>query len=82
MIVMTTRWSSAQLEKKKEKNKKQVDRGKGINRFLFYTQDTIEGVSDLGSIVVLWRGEFHGWNGYQVSLGEFIWAYALGPSVS
>jgi hypothetical protein len=28
-----------------------------IGPFLFYTQDTIEGVRDLGSIVVLLRGE-------------------------
>jgi hypothetical protein len=41
------------MEKKKEKNKNKLIKGKGINRFLFYTQDTIEGVSDLGSIVVL-----------------------------
>jgi hypothetical protein len=55
---------------------------KASNRFLFYTQDIIEGVSDLKSIVVLLRGKIVSKNGYQVPLVEFIWAYALGPSVS
>ena len=41
------------LEKKKEKNKNWVIKAKVYDRFLFYTQDTIEGVSDLGSIAVL-----------------------------
>jgi hypothetical protein len=45
------------LENKKEKNKNGL-RAKVyvIGPFLFYTQDTIEDVSDLGSIVVLLRG--------------------------
>ena len=41
------------LEKKKEKNKNRVIKAKVYDRFLFCTQDTIEGVSDLGSIAVL-----------------------------
>ena len=42
------------LEKKKEKNKKTKKiKAKVYDRFLFCTQDTIEGVSDLGSIAVL-----------------------------
>ena len=41
------------LEKKKEKNKNRDDWGKGYDRFLFCTQDTIEGVSDLGLIAIL-----------------------------
>jgi hypothetical protein len=52
MMVLTTR-SRAQLEKEEREKQKQVDQGKGINRFLFCTQDTIEGMSDLGSIAVL-----------------------------
>jgi hypothetical protein len=64
--------------KEEREKQKQVDQGKVIIRFLFYIQDTIEGVSDLGSIVVLWRGEFHGWNGYQVPLGVIIHALHLG----
>jgi hypothetical protein len=48
---------------------------------LFCTQDTIEGVSDSGLIAVLLRGESYGLIGYQVPLGEFIHAYALGPRV-
>jgi hypothetical protein len=38
---------------KRREKQKQVDQGKGINKFLFCTQDTIEGVSDLGSIAIL-----------------------------
>ena len=41
------------LEKKKEKNKNRVIKAKVYDRFLFCTQDTIEGVSDLRSIAVL-----------------------------
>ena len=41
------------MEKKKEKNKSEMIKAKVYNRFLFYTQDTIKGVSDLGSIAVL-----------------------------
>jgi hypothetical protein len=42
------------LEKKKEKNKNKLIKVKvSLGRFLFCTQDTIEGVSDLGLIVVL-----------------------------
>jgi hypothetical protein len=42
------------LEKKKEKNKNGLKaKVYVIGSFLFYTQDTIEGVSDLGSIAVL-----------------------------
>jgi hypothetical protein len=43
------------LEKKKEKNKKNRLQAKvyAIEPFLFCTQDTIEGVSDLRSIAVL-----------------------------
>ena len=42
------------LEKKKEKNKKpRRSRQRYMIGFLFCTQDTIEGVSDLGSIAVL-----------------------------
>jgi hypothetical protein len=44
------------LEKKKEKNKKLKTKVK-LDRSLFVcTQDTIEGVSDLGLIAVLLRG--------------------------
>jgi hypothetical protein len=39
------------LEKKKAKTK--MIKAKVYDRFLLCTQDTIEGVSDLGSIVVL-----------------------------
>jgi hypothetical protein len=39
--------------KEEREKQNQVDQDKGINRFLFCTQDTIEGVSDLGSIVIL-----------------------------
>jgi hypothetical protein len=54
------RLSSAHyLEKKKEKNKNRLKtKIYMIGLFLFYTQAIIEGVSDLGSIVVLLRGEF------------------------
>jgi hypothetical protein len=84
MMKVTKRWSSAlHLEKKKEKNKNGLKaKVYVIVLFLFCTQDTIEGVSDLGSIAVLWREEFHDWKDYQVPLSEYIWAYALGPSVS
>jgi hypothetical protein len=44
------------LEKKKEKNKKLKAKVKLDRSFLVCTQDTIEGVSDLGLIVVLLRG--------------------------
>jgi hypothetical protein len=40
------------LEKKKEK-KTRLIKTKVSNRFLFCTQDTIEGVSDFGSIAIL-----------------------------
>jgi hypothetical protein len=52
---VTKRWSSAShLEKKKEKNRNGLKaKVYVIGPFLFYTQDTIEGVSDLGLIVVL-----------------------------
>jgi hypothetical protein len=53
MMVLTTRWSRAQLGKEEREKQKQVDQGKGIIRFLFCAQDIIEGVSDLGSITVL-----------------------------
>ena len=46
------------LEKKKEKIKTEMIKAKVYDRFLFCTQDTIEGVSDLGSIAILLRGEF------------------------
>jgi hypothetical protein len=64
--------------KEEREKQKQVDQGKCINRFLFCTQDTIEGISDLKLIAVLLRGEFHGWNGYQVPLGDIIHALHLG----
>jgi hypothetical protein len=61
------------LAKKKEKNKNELKANVYmLGPFLFCTQDTIEGVSDLGWIAVLLRGEFLGQNGYQVPLGEFI----------
>jgi hypothetical protein len=42
------------LKKKKEKNKNRLKaKVYVIGPFLFCTQDTIEGVSDLGSIVIL-----------------------------
>ena len=41
------------LEKKKEKTKTEMIKVKVYDRFLFCTQDIIEGVSDLGSIAVL-----------------------------
>ena len=41
------------LEKKKEKNKTRLIKVEVSNMFLFCTQDTIEGVSDLGLIAVL-----------------------------
>jgi hypothetical protein len=39
--------------KRKTKTKTEMIKAKVYDRFLFYTQDTIEGVSDLGSIAVL-----------------------------
>jgi hypothetical protein len=49
------------LKKKKEKNKNGLKaKVYVIEPFLFCTQDTIEGVSDLGSIVVLLRGNILG----------------------
>jgi hypothetical protein len=49
------------LEKKKEKNKNGLKaKVYVIGPFLFCTQDTIEGVSDLESIAVLLRGEIFG----------------------
>jgi hypothetical protein len=44
------------LEKKKEKNKKLKAKVKLDRSFLVFSQDTIEGVSDLGSIAILLRG--------------------------
>jgi hypothetical protein len=44
------------LEKKKEKNKKLKAKMKLDRSFLVCTQDTVEGVSDLGLIIVLLRG--------------------------
>jgi hypothetical protein len=44
------------LEKKKEKNEKLKIKVKFNRSFLVCTQDSIEGVSDLGLIVVLLRG--------------------------
>ena len=41
------------LEKKKKRIKTEMIKAKVYNRFLFCTQDTIEGVSDLGSIAIL-----------------------------
>ena len=41
------------LKNKKEKNKTKKIKANVYDRFLFCTQDTIEGVSDLGSIDVL-----------------------------
>jgi hypothetical protein len=46
--------------KKRKRKIKKVDQGKGVNRFLFCTQDTVEGVSDLGLIAVLLRVKFLG----------------------
>jgi hypothetical protein len=49
------------LEKKKEKNKNGLKaKVYVIGSFLFCTQDTIEGVSDLGLIAVLLRVEILG----------------------
>ena len=45
------------LEKKKEKNKRAQGKGINLRAILFWTQDTIESVSHLGSIAVLLRGE-------------------------
>jgi hypothetical protein len=44
------------LEKKKEKNKKLKAKMKLDRSFLVCIQDTVEGVSDLGLIIVLLRG--------------------------
>ena len=41
------------LERRKRKIKTEKIKAKVYDRFLFCTQDTIEGVSDLGSIAVL-----------------------------
>ena len=41
------------LEKKKEKNKKLKKMYNWLRSFLVCTQDTIEGVSDLGLIAIL-----------------------------
>jgi hypothetical protein len=47
------------LEKKKEKNKNGLKaKVYVIGPFLFCTQDTIEGVSDLGSIAVYKEGKY------------------------
>jgi hypothetical protein len=49
------------LEKKKEKSKNGLKaKVRAIGPFLFCIQDTIEGVSDLGSIDILQRGEIFG----------------------
>jgi hypothetical protein len=49
------------LEKKKDKNKNRLKaKAYVIGPFLFYTQDTIEDMSDVGSIAVLLRGEILG----------------------
>ena len=41
------------LEKKKKRIKTEMIKAKVYDRFLFCTPDTIEGVSDLGSIAIL-----------------------------
>jgi hypothetical protein len=51
--------SSFRKEKNKNKNGLKA-KVYVIRLFLFCTQDTIEGVSDLGSIVVLLRGKILG----------------------
>jgi hypothetical protein len=58
VIEMTKRrLSASHLEKKKEKNKNGFKaKVYVIGSFLFCTQDTIEGVSDLESIAVLLKG--------------------------
>jgi hypothetical protein len=48
------------LEKKKEKNKTRLIKINVSNVFLFCTQDTAEGVSDLGLIAVLLRKKILG----------------------
>jgi hypothetical protein len=51
---MKWRWSSFNLEKKKEKNKNGLKaKVYWYESFLVFTQDTIEGVSGLGLIAVL-----------------------------
>ena len=47
MMIKCSTW------KRKRKTKTGLIKAKVSNRFLFCTQDTIEGVSDLGSIAVL-----------------------------
>jgi hypothetical protein len=68
-------------EKKKEENKIGSRKRYTIRAILVWTHDTIEGVSHLGSIAVLLKGEFRQNYGCQVPLGDVDHAYALGPSV-
>ena len=48
MMIKCSTW-----KRRKRKTKTEMIKAKVYDRFLLCTQDTIEGVSDLGSIVVL-----------------------------
>ena len=53
-VMATKRWIKCFIFGKEEREKQKWTQGKGIMiGAIFFTQDTIEGVSDLGSIVVL-----------------------------
>ena len=70
------------MEKKKEKNKKpRRSRQRYQIGFCFGTQETIEGVSVFRIDNHTIKREKSWLSDYQVSLGEVIIAYALGPSM-
>ena len=61
MMMIKTKLEDQVLQRGKEEREKQKprrSRQRYQKGFCFGTQDTIEGVSDLGSIAVLLRGEF------------------------
>ena len=61
-MMTTKRWIKCFTFGKEEQEKQKWAQGKGImiGPFLVCTQDTIEGVSDLGSIAILQRWEIFG----------------------
>ena len=70
-------------KRRKRKTKTNYDQGKGIKRFLFGTQETIEGVSGfrIDSHTIKREKLIVCDCGYQVPLAKVIHAFALGPSV-
>jgi hypothetical protein len=76
MMIKAPTW-----KRRKRKIKTYGDQGKGINRILFCQKDTIKDVIGFRIDCRTMKRGYHGQNSYQVPLGEFILAYALGPSV-